>query len=448
MKKKLSTHILVGLGYGDEGKGTMTDYLCRLYGIRLVVRYNGGSQAAHNVVTDTGQHHMFSQIGSASFVPKAKTILSKYMLFDPLALAREVAEFSVKVRQNILDRHFIDCRAPVITPFHIATNCIKEWFRGRGKHGSCGKGVGETGFDLMYFPDQVLRAGLLGDATATTALLRKIQERKCSELIALGVDLTLAPEYLQYLVKVLTNIDEPEKIAQAYVALAEQFNIISKEEVNRMISSESSVFEGAQGMLLDEWHGFHPYTTWSTITAANAINILAEAGFEGDREIVGIMRVFATRHGAGPFVTLDPAMRNISPKEHNGQNEWQGTFQVGRLDVVQLKYALECLRKTGAVDSIALTHLDVLKDGVNVGYCDSYIVDGLTVTRLEPNFNQDLVHQESLTNLLLKAEGVVTGALNSPEEAVTYVEAMTGLKVKYLSSGPRPRDKRLVSTTA
>ncbi len=433
---------MVGLGYGDEGKGTMVDYLCRHYGIRLVIRYNGGSQAAHNVVTDTGSHHTFSQIGSGSFIPGAKTLLSKFMFCDPFALANEAAEFSEKQNERILDRHYIDERTPIITPFHVAVNCLKEWVRGQGRHGSCGKGVGETAADLMYHPSQVLRAEMLGDPARSEPLLATIQARKLTELRAFGADLAMAPDYLKGYVRMLTDADEPAKIAAAYAALASELNIITAAEVNKMVCSESSIFEGAQGVLLDEWHGFHPHTTWSTITAANAVQILAEAGFEGNRQIIGVVRIYGTRHGAGPFVTHDPAMRDISPTEHNGKNEWQGTFRTGKFDGVQFRYALDCLRKTGAIDAICLTHLDILERGRAIDCCDHYRVEGKKFTTLEPNFGEDLIYQEGLTKVLLKAEPIVTGSVTNASDAIAYIEATSGISVKYLSFGQRPRDKK------
>lgn len=439
----VKAHILIGLGYGDEGKGTMTDYLCRLHDVKLVVRYNGGSQAAHNVVTDDGRHHTFAQIGSGSFVPGVKTLLSRFMLFDPMALAHEVADFSPKVGENILNRHFVDRRTPIITPFHVATNCIREWSRGNGKHGSCGKGIGETASDLVNFKDQILRAGMLSDARVAKNLLVQIQERKRSELISSGISLEDVPAYLQGMVSVINGNGEADKIVEAYLALSKEFNIIDESAVSRMIRNESVVFEGAQGMLLDEWHGFHPFTTWSTLTAENALAILAEASFTGDREVVGITRTFATRHGAGPFVTKDAAMRNISPGEHNGRNTWQGTFKVGKFDTVQLRYALDCLRKTAAVDTIALTHLDLVggQDGKGIEYCNAYQVEGEKVERLEPRFEHDLSYQQRLTNTLLNAKALVGGLMKTPNEAIDYIERVSGVRVKYLSFGQKTGDK-------
>lgn len=457
MKNKLYAHILVGLGFGDEGKGTMTDFLCRYRGAKLVVRYNGGAQAAHNVVTDDGRHHTFTQFGSGTFVAGVRTLLSKFMLFDPLLLADEVAELSPKIREHALDRHYVDSRAPIITPFHVAANRIKEWLRGRGRHGSCGRGIGETAADLVYFPEQVVRAGNLADVKVTAKLLREIQARKLSELEGAGAGSADFPDRLKLFHDLFRSKDACKGIAESFRAVVSELNILTPDKVANLIRNESSIFEGAQGMLLDEWHGFHPYTTWSTLTAENAIEILRESGFEGGREITGVVRTYLTRHGAGPLVTEDEALRRISPTEHNSQNDWQGTFRSGAQDGVALRYAAECLKRTGSLDSIALTHLDILTRR-EIPVCDEYEVDGTTdadivqsetqgaktlIRNLIPNFKRDLGHQEALTKLLQRSKGVIRGTLKNPQHAIEYLEKTLGKRVRYLSFGQTPRAKQV-----
>ena len=94
----------------------------------------------------------------------------------------------------------------------------------------------------------------------------------------------------------------------------------------------TTVFEGAQGVLLDEWFGFHPHTTWSTTTFANADAVLDEAGFDGHRTRVGVLRTYFTRHGPGPLVTEDATLRPAAPEPHNADAGWQGRFRVGAFD--------------------------------------------------------------------------------------------------------------------
>lgn len=452
--KEPYAHILCGLGFGDEGKGTMTDFLCRHRQADLVVRYNGGSQAAHNVVTDNGIHHTFSQVGSGAFNPGALTLLSRFMLWDPVSLACEVEVLSPKIGYNALNTHFIDCRAPVITPFHVASNRLKEWSRGAGRHGSCGKGVGETASDIVSFPDEVIRAGDLYEFEFTKRMLGRIQERKRQEVLAL-LEGKIIPIEMEKLLALLTQPEESGKIAETFKEMATYFNIIPESRVNQMIRSSISVFEGAQGVLLDEWHGFHPYTTWSTTTPFNALELLKEASFSSEIEVTGILRSYMTRHGAGPMVTEDNRLDNLSPKEHNRMSEWQGEFRFGAFDGVLLRYAIECAKYC---TSLAVTHLDVFQGGLGVPFSDEYmssrsadesvaeVVQGRhkVIRNLRPNFQKDLVHQEKLTTLLQGVTPVRTGTFWSVADLARYVAHNTTIPVRYVSSAPTPKGKRVL----
>ncbi len=455
----MRAHILFGLGFGDEGKGTMVDYLCRKYSDGcLVVRYNGGSQAGHNVIARGGMHHTFSQIGSGAFVPGVKTLLSKYMLWDPIALAHEASDLSPKICRHALEEHYVDERTPVITPFHVATNQLKEWSRGSGRHGSCGKGVGELAYDLVYHPDEVVQAGHLKNTALTEHFLAKLQERLIAWVHEAGIDASKLPTELSELSVFFTDSSIPGQIASAYRELAGEFNIVNEAHVQRMMRASDIVFEGAQGMLLDEWHGFHPYTTWSTVTPKNALILLNEAGFDGDIEITGIMRSYLTRHGAGPFPTESEDARMVLRGEHNDHNQWQGQFRVGYMDGVLLRYAVECMSnmRDEYGMNIAVTHLDSFERVSNMPYCDEYAMraeekdqyadvgsggDRNHMSRLIPNFEEDLGHQARLTELLFASKGKITNQFSSTCQLLEYVEMITGIPVKYASFGPKHADK-------
>jgi len=433
--------ILFGLGFGDEGKGTMTDYLCNNLGANLVVRYNGGSQAAHNVVTDDGRHHTFSQIGSGAFVPGVKTLISKFMLWDPIKLALEVGVLSPKIGVHALNFHYIDYRAPVITPFHIAANQIKEWMRGKDRHGSCGQGVGETACDLLYYQDQVLRAGDLSKKKISRNKLIAIQQRIQEDLADLGYDSRLVPDYLKKMSDMLFNSKEPILIAEAYAEMATEFNIISCVNSNKLIHDSNVIFEGAQGVLLDEWRGFHPYTTWSNTLPTNALDLINESGFDGDVEKIGIIRTYGTRHGAGPFVTEDQKFLGTNFFEHNDINHWQGDFRTGGFDGVKLRYAIDCVRSAGGIDSIALTHVDSFKQG-GIPFADDYILpSGEILHKLVLSSSNNLGHQETLTKLLQTAVLSKMSHFSNLQEMITYLAANAKVPVKYQSFGPKTKDK-------
>jgi adenylosuccinate synthase len=150
MDKAKSTAILIAdLGYGDAGKGSIVDYLTRTTGAHTVVRYNGGAQAAHNVITPDGRHHTFAQFGSGTFVRGTRTHLSRFMMVHPLAMLAEERHLRSLGIPDVFHRVSIDREALVTTPFQQSANRLKEIGRGDGRHGSCGMGVGETMSDWL-----------------------------------------------------------------------------------------------------------------------------------------------------------------------------------------------------------------------------------------------------------------------------------------------------------
>jgi adenylosuccinate synthase len=197
------------------------------------------------------------------------------------------------------------------------------------------------------------------------------------------------------------------------------------------------VFEGAQGVLLDEWLGFHPYTTWSTTTFANAEELLAEASARSGARRLGVLRTYATRHGPGPFVTEDPALTAALPDRHNGYGRWQGGLRVGHFDAVATRYALEVC---GGADGLALTHLDVAEARSDLRICRAYELDGRRVERLPPGPPRDLAWQEALTRRLLHARPVLEPVDGGWAETVV---AEVGIPVVLGSYGPKAVDKHL-----
>jgi adenylosuccinate synthase len=407
-------HVIVAdLGYGDSGKGSVVDRLCAAGRdpVRAVVRFNGGAQAAHNVVTADGRHHTFAQFGSGTFTPGVRTHLSRFMLVDPVALASEAAHLQGLGVASPFGLLTVDRDALVTTPYHQAANRARERARGAGRHGSCGMGIGETARFALEHPDDAPRAA---DCAAPRALARKLTRLRDALTAELGpLDAPPAPA-----------------VADACHAFATRVALVDGDYLHRLLRTGPVVFEGAQGVLLDEWRGFHPYTTWSTTTFANAETLLAEAGQTALR--LGVTRTYLTRHGPGPFVTEDPTLE--MPEPHNSCGRWQGTFRTGHLDAVALRYAVEV---AGGVDAVALTHLDTAAQyPLRLGY--AYEVDGRRLERLVPGAARDLATQESLTRLLLRARPVYS---EPGTDWPGVVEEITGAPVALRSWGPAAADK-------
>ncbi|HEX9997461.1 MAG TPA: adenylosuccinate synthetase, partial [Abditibacterium sp.] len=152
--------VIVDLTFGDAGKGSITDALVRR-GANLVVRYNGGAQAAHTVFDQAGRCHIFHQFGSGTLVEGVEILLSRFMMVNPLALHYEELELREIGIPDAAERMFIDARALVTTPYHMIANRLREIARGANRHGSCGLGIGETAADALDFAANVIRYGNL-----------------------------------------------------------------------------------------------------------------------------------------------------------------------------------------------------------------------------------------------------------------------------------------------
>lgn len=341
--------LVVGLGFGDEGKGSIVDSLVRETGAPLVVRFNGGAQAAHHVVTDDGREHCFAQFGSGTLAG-ARTYLSQYMMIDPTALLNEAQHLIELGIHNPLSLLTVHPFAPILTPYHMAMNRLREISRGPHAHGSCGIGIGELASDIFYGRDYLTAHDLWVSFTPKTAqqIIQKIQARFVQESHLL--QLPDNAEVFSWVSCLHESLD--------YWLLSVR-GIYDNLRVNVSLPrAETTIFEGAQGILLDEKFGFAPYTTWSNCTFENALTLLQEAHFQGNVIRIGVIRSYMTRHGNGPFPTEGLITVDLS-KEHNTTGRWQGNFRVGCFDENLVQYAVEC---AGGLNGVALTHIDQVRD--------------------------------------------------------------------------------------
>jgi adenylosuccinate synthase len=383
-------YIVTGLGFGDEGKGTTVDYLARIVRDPYVVRHNGGCQAAHNVVLPNGKHHTFSQFGAGTLAG-AKTHLSKYMVLNPLNLKAEacalIANFGFSP-DELFDMVNVAESALVITPWHQHTNRLREISRGEGRHGSCGQGIGETVSDSLKFPEHAVRARDLRDRETLMAKAKWWRDYKMAEVELFDVPNDDLAVFTQ------------EGVIERWVdlSMAVPLSFVGDDFVQDIKDRHVLIFEGAQGVLLDEWWGFHPHTTWSTTTCANAEELL---GPNEPVKRIGVMRTYMTRHGAGPF--MEETTRgywNEKPEPHNGTGQFQGEFRTGPLDLPLLRYATQ----VQPVDGLFVTHMDRLVDDGStfgsVAVAFAHVTHGSSPYERRP-LNKcdqpDLSYQEQLT---------------------------------------------------
>jgi adenylosuccinate synthase len=348
---------VVDLGFGDAGKGLVVDYLARAGRAALVVRFNGGAQAGHNVVTPDGKHHTFAQLGAGTFVAGVRTHLASRVVVHPTALLVEAQHLAAAGVRDALERLTVSGDAPVVTPFHQAACRVRELARGAGRHGSCGVGVGEVMADSLAHGGDCLRVRDLGDAASLRRRLACIQERVRASLAG-------AREGSQHGSATARELDvlEGAGTADAWIDATRPFAArvaIASDAVvgDALRGGAGVVFEGAQGVLLDEDWGFHPYTTWSRCTFENVDELLREVG-AGERALrLGVARVYAHRHGPGPLPTASTELGAGLEEPHNVDGAWQGRFRVGWPDLVLARYASAVC---GGVDALALTHVDHL----------------------------------------------------------------------------------------
>jgi adenylosuccinate synthase len=335
--------ITVGLGFGDEGKGATVDFLTRELAADLVVRYSGGAQAGHTVELTDGRRHTFAQFGAGTFAG-ARSWLGPRVIISPAAMIPEAEHLRSR---GVVDPFAMlsvhpDCL--VSTVYHVAMNRLREAARGNGRHGSCGMGIGETRHDwFKHGPDAVV-AGDLFDRRKLVQKLTLLRERMLLEMQELP--------HLDRQWSALMHQSRPVREAGLLQEAAAQLQL-----ADRLPNCRTAIFEGAQGVLLDEWHGFHPYTTWSTVTPLHAWELIEEHGMD-DVVTLGITRAYSTRHGAGPFPTFSREMTERLTDPGNPTNAWQGTIRSGPLDLVLLDYAARVSR----VDGLVVNHCDQLNE--------------------------------------------------------------------------------------
>ncbi len=450
--------IVADLGFGDAGKGSVIDFLARKGGISAVVRYNGGGQAAHNVVTPDGRHHTFRQFGSGMFVPGMRTYLSRFMLVDPSELMDEAARLKALDIRSPFERLFIDEDAVIVTPFHRSANALRETLRGEHAHGTCGMGIGETVSHSLNFPDEIVRAGDLRNKRGLVRKLVRLQERFYEDFEqSFG---RLSGRAIEYFAASLCDSRFPFFLADNLEKFSRLLAMCPGTRLRSFAREGNLLFEGAQGVLLDEWYGFHPHTTWSTTTFSNAEVLLNEIGYRGSVEKLGVLRAYHTRHGAGPFVTEDAELTRALPDPHNGDAVWQGNFRCGWFDLVMARYALSV---TGGADSVAITNLDRFLPVSNRKVCTAYRFSGADVSSEEEDalldvsrhgtslfasgikkkkVLTDLAYQEMLTGLLKKAAPSYVAVNGNVEEYLNIIEENLGIPVSMTSYGPAAIDKR------
>ena len=370
----MTAHLVAGLAFGDEGKGATTDALVRQYSADLVIRYNGGAQCAHNVVTPSGVHHTFAQFGSGTFIPGCRTYLSQFVLVNPGTMLVEELDLQTQGVTDAWSRMFVHKKAVVTTPYQISVNRLQEMDRGNERHGSTGMGIGVTREDHLKHGDKVLMVEDLYSPSRTRDKLRFIRQLSQEKV---GDIRLKTPQMEQEVLRITRDVETDSWVMARYY---DWYSKMRERIVDSPPPSKTNVvFEGAQGMLLDEEYGFKPHTTWSDITFNNANRILREMGMDPHfANKIGVLRTYFTRHGAGPFPSENPNV--VFDETHNKGEDYTGAIRKGDFDLPMTLYSLKCI---GGVDSFAINHMDAFHP---LGYMGVRISKTDTVDILRKNF--------------------------------------------------------------
>jgi adenylosuccinate synthase len=328
---KKSATVIIGAGFGDEGKGLLTDWAAAPFGADgLVVRFNGGAQAGHTVVLPDGTRHVHSHLGSGALAGAA-TFLSRFFVSNPLLFEREIAELEKK--RPGAPVVLADPSGLVTTPYDMLINQFAEQSRGPKKHGSCGVGFGET-IERNLRPDLSTTVADLADRKALSRKLDKIRrEWAPRRLAALGIA-TLSAEQRE----ILNAAGLKNNFLDAAARFFERVRLAPRGIPQ---TAGHLIFEGAQGLLLDQDIGWFPHVTRSNTGLKNVLALAAESEIR-ELEAVYATRCYATRHGAGPLPHELPAppFKGIRD-DTNIHNRYQGDLRFAWLDLDLLARTIE-----------------------------------------------------------------------------------------------------------
>jgi adenylosuccinate synthase len=309
---------VIGANYGDEGKGLVTDAMCT--DASIVVRHNGGAQAGHTVVTPEGLRHVFHHLGSGTLRGRP-TFMSEHFICNPLLFRQELEELVAKGVP--IPPLFADPLAHVTTPWDMMLNQAAEITRGTARHGSCGSGIGETeersqsnSYDLCF---EDLTSPRLPD------MLRRIRD----EWVPVRArELGILPDLMPFMSSdaLLERYLEDVGVMRTHISPC-TWEALPKDDL---------VFEGAQGIGLDQGHWHFPHVTRSNTGTTNVIEMLEDAHIGREMlRVVYVTRPYVTRHGAGPL-ERECAREEIGERVHdetNVPNTHQGTLRWAHFDM-------------------------------------------------------------------------------------------------------------------
>ena len=409
--------VILGLQWGDEGKGKIVDFFAKDYDV--IARFQGGPNAGHTLYVKD-KKIVLHQIPSGVFHEGVTNLIGNGVVLDAVTLKREcdtVASFGIDLKKNL----FISERTHLILPTHRALDKAAELSKGNDKIGSTLKGISPAYMDKTG--RNGLRVGDLLDKNFTTSYIKlRLKHQKLLDNYSFNDDIS----------------DCEQEFFEALEFL-KQLNIVNGEYfINNKLQQQKKVLaEGAQGSMLDIDFGTFPFVTSSNTITAGVCSGLGVAP-QKIREVIGVTKAYCTRVGGGPF----PTELNDETGEQLRQtgNEFGATTgrprRCGWIDLIALRYA--CM--INGVTKLVMTKADVLDAFKQLSVCTGYKIDGkesseipfqMTRVNIEPVYKQ------------FKGWNISTSAAKSPaelpqamKEYVDFINKELGVRIQYISNGP------------
>lgn len=354
--------VLLGLQWGDEGKGKVVDFLAPNYDI--VARFQGGANAGHTIEFG-GKKFVLHIIPSGIFRESTKNLIGNGVVTDPVILMKEIEGLNamgIDPQKNL----FISRRANLILPSHRLLDAVYEQAKGKAKIGSTLKGIGPT------YTDKIARNGLrIGD------IFRHDFQKKYYDIKSKHMDTALSLGPIPECLLDGYSLSEYETLWHQAIENIKKFNIVDEYWLNECLKNDENVLaEGAQGTMLDVDFGTYPFVTSSSTICGGVCTGLGIPPSAIGR-VFGITKAYCTRVGAGPFPTelFNETGKKLQDLGHEFGATTGRPRRCGWLDLVQLKYS--CM--INGVTDLIITKADVLDNFHEIEVCTSYLVDdGIT----------------------------------------------------------------------
>lgn len=420
----MKADVLLGLQWGDEGKGKIVDVLARNYNV--VTRFQGGPNAGHTIEFE-GKKFILHTVPSGIFNPDTTNIVGNGVIIDPFILKKEI-QILEQHNSGIRDKLLISRKAHLILPTHRLLDAAYEYLKGNDKIGSTLKGIGPT------YTDKTARLGLRVGNIHRADFNKLYNELKQRHLLIIK---TICLDYQRFSIESMTLEDYEARWFDAIALLTSLRKIDSEYYINQCLDENKTLLaEGAQGTMLDVDFGTYPFVTSSnTITAGVSTGLGIPPGKIG--EVFGVFKAYATRVGSGPFPSEQE--NETGEKLRDYGHEFGSTTgrprRCGWLDLVALKYAI----MLNGVTKLFMTKTDVLNSFETIKAGTGYMNNAKRIDYIPFDYSY-----EKTESVYKEFKGWQTDIsaitdyhdLPSPLlDYINFIENQTGVPVKMVSTG-------------